>query len=223
MEREVSRNPVTPPLNQEAIDLLTELCFRHDDPIEKVDTLFIFGSTNHLAGLVTTIRNILDLDATKNVVITGGIAGYIDSTKITKPESEIILDAINPSLYPDSKFYLESKSTNTFENVKNSLDLAPLQDVSTLLFIAKSHAVGRAYLTLRKFFPGVTISQKEYTVVYPGATEPLTSQNWHQSEFGRSRVWGEYERIKKYGTRGDIEFDEVRDILDSMEELLRSK
>jgi hypothetical protein len=89
-------------------------------------------------------------------------------------------------------------------------------DCSSLLFIFKAHAAGRGYLTLRKFFKQAEILQQSFEVKYSRANSLLTRDNWFTFDFGRERVWGEYLRIKTYGARCDIEYDEVESLVNEI-------
>ena len=53
---------------------------------------------------------------------------------------------------------------------------------------------------------------------YTEATDVIARENWHTFEFGRTRVWGEFLRIKTYGQRGDIEYNEVRELVEEIDQ-----
>ncbi len=49
------------------------------------------------------------------------------------------------------------------------------------------------------------------------AEKEITRYDWHTFDFGRRRLWGEYLRIKEYGNREDIEYEEVKDLVEEIE------
>lgn len=210
-EREIPRNPKTPELNDEVIALLTDLCFRKDDPPQEADMLFIFSSPIYTKKVAALAKDMLIGGLIQKVFVTGGVPEYKDSRTIVKPEAELLLELLSPQNFPSVQFFTENRSHNTLENVTEAMRVYDFRDVKKLWFIFKSHAAGRGYLTLRRFLPDAVLLQRTLDFQYEGVDLPLTRENWHTFPFGRERVWGEYLRIREYGQRGDIAFDEVRD------------
>ncbi len=221
--REVERHPMTPKLNDELIRLLTRLCFKPDDPLEVVDLIFVFSTTIGIEQLASLIEDLLDKKISPKVFISGGTPNYLDTIKISKPESELVLNLINLSKFPNVKFYTENKSMNTLENVTEALKILDFKNYKKILYVFKRHDPRRAYLTLRKFLPDTKLIQKTFSPVYPDTDRPLNERTWYTYNFGISRVWGEFLRIKKYGQRGDIAFDEeTKKLVDKIDSLLES-
>src|ERR1035437_4701037 len=106
VKSEIERNPQVPVLSSENISLLSELCFRHDDPIERVDMVFVFSSVfgnDHIAEIV---KDLLQREITSQVFLTGGIAIYTESPhKNSVYESQLQLDKFDLTLYPKVKFF----------------------------------------------------------------------------------------------------------------------
>jgi hypothetical protein len=221
---EVERNPKPPKLNRRAIKLITKLCFRKDDDLKKVDGIFVYASMASLDNLVKLINEILLKQISNKIFITGGATPtYLREDlgiESEFKEADTLLNALNLDKYKDLEVFVERKSTNTLENVTETLKFPEFRDCNSLLFIFKSHPAGRGYLTLRKFFPNSEILQQTFDAKYRRSEKEITRDNWHTFDFGRSRVWGEYLRIKKYGSRGDIEYDEVRELVEEIEESL---
>jgi hypothetical protein len=215
-KREISKNPKAPELNSEAINLLTRLCFRQNDEIEKVDLIFVLGSTDFLQ-TSNIVRSLLKKNISKFVLIAGGMPKFEDSAILNKSEAEIILDNIQTADFPDVEFVLEKYSNSVTENVVNGLKLLE-QPVKSLMFVNRSQGAGRCYLTLKKHFPNTKILQQVFESNYEGI--PVGKDNWFKTEFGRGRVWGEFLRIKKYGQDGRIEFVEVADIVKRIDEVI---
>lgn len=222
MKREIDKNPTTPRLSAKAKELLTELCFRKDDDLQKVDGIFVFASTMDIEKLAKLIEKILDKNISKKVFITGG---RIPDEKVRQlaltrgsTEANLLLNALDVHRFKDVRFYTETRSTNTLENVTETLKNSEFTKCKSLLFIFKSHAVGRGYLTLRKFFPSARLYQVSYYPRYEPVNKIITRSNWHSFAFTKGRVWGEYLRIKKYSSRGDINYASVEKLLDNIEE-----
>jgi hypothetical protein len=218
---EIERNPEPPKFNKKAIKLITKLCFRKNNNLKKVDGIFVYSSIAGIDRLVKLLNEILSEDISNKIFITGGITPkHIKEDLGIKPElteADTLLGALDLGKYKDLEVFVERKSTNTLENVMESLKNPEFKECKSLLFIFKSHAAGRGYLTLRKFFPSVEIIQQSFNTKYDKAEKEITKDNWYTFDFGRRRVWGEYLRIKTYGTRGDIEYEEVRDLVEEIE------
>ena len=222
--REVEGHPEAPLLSEELTRLLTELCFRPDDSIEPVDLLFVFSSTTGTDLLAKLVEDLLDKGITNKVFITGGIPAFEDAEKIPKPECELVLEKIDKTKYPGVQFYTEDKSTNTLENLTEALKVLDFSSYDRVMFIFKKHDPRRAYLTLRRFLPKTKLIQKTFAPIYTGTDRSLDKDTWHTYDFGISRVWGEYLRIKKYGERGDIAYDEdTRSLVLQIENLIAQK
>ncbi len=209
--QEIKRNPQTPELSQEAIELLTKLCFRPDTQLEPVDLIFEFSSPREPDRVVQIIENLLKNNISRKVFVTGGMPDFVDSPKLGKSESEILLEKIDLSKFPEVQFFSENKSTNTLDNVTEALKVLDFRNYEKVLFIFKRHDSMRAYLSLKKFLPNTKILQQTFAGLYVGTDRPLDENTWHTYEFGKTRVWGEFLRIKKYGRRGDIFYDEKID------------
>lgn len=215
-QQEIQREPEIPPLTERAIEILSTLCFRENDPISKTDLLFVFGTRKNIPEASEQVRTLLDADITTRVLLTGGpTQGY------ETQESTLLLSAIDPMRYPNVTFLCEKTSTNTMENVGHALPIYDLSQLASVTFVFKAYAAGRGYLTLRKATSDSRILQAAYPVSYPGTNGPLTAENWHRTTTGIKRVWGEFERIRLYGRRGDIAYEEVRKQVEEVEHQLR--
>lgn len=219
-KREIELSPNPPDLNAEAIELLTKLCFRPDDKLEKADLIFAFSSTTEIEKFAQTISKLVEEGISEKVFIAGGVPKFLDSTHIPQAESAITLELIGPGKYPSVQFFNETRSTNTLENVTEALKVLDFSSYKTVVYVFKKHDCRRAYLTLRKFLPSTKLIQHTFEPTYPGTDRPLNKDTWHTYDFGRSRVWGEYLRIKKYGERGDIAYDqETKNLVDDIDRI----
>lgn len=223
----IEKNPPVKKLPPKAKELLTELCFRKNDELQKVDGIFVYASCTGIEELVVLVNKILTQQLSSKIFITGGITPpkyRRDSQQTTHlTEADSILSALQPDQHKNLEVFVEKKSTNTLENVTETLHYPEFKHCKSLLFVFKSHAAGRGYLTLRKFFPKAMILQQTFDTKYEQANKEISRDNWHTFEFGRSRVWGEFLRIKTYGSRGDIEYNEVKQLVVQIENEIKAQ
>lgn len=205
--KEIPREPLAPKMNDEVIELLTNLCFRKNDvlPIDS-ELLFVFGSISCLASMTCELTEIITNKKIKKLIITGGINPN-SSRKLYRPESDIILEQINHLIDEKIIVITEDSSTNSLENVENTLKLYNFPPNSSLCFVHKYHAAGRGFLTLKKFLPTLEIKQRAFPA------KKCLPETWFENENFKKLVWGEFLRIKTYGERGDIAFSEKEKIV----------
>jgi len=208
--REVQKNPTVPALGRGAISLLTQLCFRNDDPASAADAVFLFSNPVERERMVQSIERAIRDFGAKHVIVTGGVSELYDLRGTGRAEADYIMEVVDVKKFPDVRFTLERTSLSTLSNVTEALKLIDLSSFRRIVFVSKAHAAGRCYLTLRKYVPQTTLLQRTWSASYKERNKPITRDNWVEDAFGQSRVWGEYLRIKKYGERDDIAFEEVR-------------
>lgn len=217
----LERNPDPPLFNKEACQLITRLCFRKDDQPQKVDGIFVYASAIGLKDLSDLIKKLLLQGFSDQLFLTGGITPQPLSKELEikdkQCEADLILNKLGPKETKGVKVFVERKSSNTLENVTETLKNPAFKKCRNLIFIFKAHASGRGYLTLRKFFPQTKILQQSFAVTYPRASQPIKRETWSTFDFGRRRVWGEFLRIRKYGAKGDIAHQEVKNLIKKIE------
>jgi hypothetical protein len=160
--REIEKEPDVPELSVEQIKIITDLCFRADDVLEPADLIFVFGSFNHVQELAGIISDLLSKKLSKKVFITGGKPDYVDSAKIEKSESLLVLEYIDQQLFNDVKFYNENKSMHTTGNVTEALKVLDFSNYKKIIYIFKAHTAGRGYLTLKRYLPHTKLMQKNF-------------------------------------------------------------
>ncbi|MBY0544876.1 MAG: YdcF family protein [Gammaproteobacteria bacterium] len=221
MKREIPKKPAVPRLNNEMINALSMLCFREDNAFNQddLDTVFVFGTAVSLDKASEIILELTQKSSVKKLVLTGGSPTYHDSFQIQKAESLLLYDLIEDKLPKHVRVFLETKSHNCQENVTNSLEY--LQESGRIALVTKNFGMSRHYLTFKKHFPDKALFPQSFAALYPESEVLITNENWYQHESHISRVWGEFLRIKSYGTRGDIIFDEVKHWVDKIDLLLQ--
>jgi hypothetical protein len=167
---EIERNPIPPRLNKKAKELITKLCFRKNNSLKKVDGIFVYSSIVGMDELAKLIEKILSKGISNKIFITGGITPKMLAKdlkiKTGLTEADTLLNALKIDRYKNLKIFVERKSTNTLENVTETLKNPDFKKCKSLLFIFKSHAAGRGYLTLRKFFQSAEILQQTFDTKY---------------------------------------------------------
>jgi len=222
-DRLISKTPDAPThINKRLRLLLTKLCFRFEEQFDFVDLVFVYGTPFFFDQAASIVSSILERKATTKVIITGGIVPHGEPFVTQKSEARLIYEKIT-GLYENVTFYLEEQSKNTLENAIGGLKVLNFRHYATMCFVFPSHGAMRGYLTLKKFLPRTRLLQRTYDAQYPGESQQVSKDDWHNSECGRKRVWGEYLRIKQYGQRGDIEYKEVKCLVEEIDEYITSK
>ncbi|WP_226537211.1 YdcF family protein [Fictibacillus halophilus] len=202
----ISKEPENvPELTTAQIDWLTDIVFYYDGKPEPCDAVFVFGGTHpgHWEKTIEAYRSGLS----SLFIVTGGVsptgkkhAGWKERTT---PESHVIRRKILEAGVPEECILYEDSSKNSMENVLYALEVFDFTKVKSLLVVTKEHVAGRQIRTLQKHLPEtVRFVPYGFSAVYSGGG--ITRDNWHLTHEGRSRVWGEYLRICKYGDAGHL-------------------
>jgi hypothetical protein len=216
--RQIPKNPTVPPLNEQAISLLTMLCFREDNE-GFADAMFIFGTRTSMDKQASVAIDLLSKYQYSNLILTGGIPLYDGTPVFNKTEADLLHAELKQHIPTKTKLFLEKSSTNTLENVTKTIKIHDLSQHEKIIFITKSFAAGRAYLTLRKYLPQCIIIQKTYDPTYLDDKLIVSRSDWHDAKEGRARVWSEFLRIKHYGQRDDIAYKEISSIVEEIEQI----
>lgn len=221
MKREISKTPVPPPLTPALCDALTQVCFMPEVALTKVDVLFVFGTPVAIEALATHVNKLLSAALSDQVIIAGGQVQLGEPLKHNTSESRLIHAAIPATRFPKVHFTLEEQSLNTLENVKNALPHLQLYATRRIGYVFPAYGARRGYLTLRRFLPEATLLPFCFYAHCLNGQSVITHDRWHLNERARSRVWGEYLRIKCYGERGDIAYgQDMQQLVQRVESLL---
>lgn len=230
LHREVSKNPETPDLNSQAIDLLTKLVFRHDDEWQKSDAFLVHGRASDRDRLVQAenIYNVIQNKFASTIILTGGRPDFhgSDHDVVSQSESEMLFNTLDMAKIANEHILIEKESISTYDNILNSMKLFDFSKSSKVTFLSAAFGAGRTYLTYRKLLPHLDMVQRSMTTLMDG--QEITSDSWSEFEVSRKRIWGEYLRIVMYGDNeipkssglmGVIEFEEVRDLVVRINEI----
>lgn len=222
LQREISKVPECPDMDNELISALTDLCFQQES-ITGSDLLFVFGSNVQHREIADIIKYMLDNELVDQVLITGGIANYNGSFYKKQAESEQIKSFIPLEKYKDKRIYTENKSKNIIENIIEAKKIISFKNIRSMTFLAHSYASTRAALSLNKYFPEIEL----HCIPLPLPTDflkyPISRQMWSKTEYGRGLIWGEYLRLLTYGERGDFPIEGIREALDHVKALADQK
>lgn len=206
MKPMISKTPDVPSqLTQEEIDFLTQVTFYEEVSPQKCDVLFIFSGTHpgHWEKAIEAYQK----GYVDKILVTGGrsLTGtpHPDWHFEGQTEADVIMAFLLEAGIPKDCIVAEKKSTNTLENVTCAKEVFDFSTVDRVMFSCKSHATGRQWRTLVRNIPN-EIEYIPYTFDAAYKETPISRYNWMETEIGRSRVWGEYLRIKYYGEKGDI-------------------
>jgi uncharacterized SAM-binding protein YcdF (DUF218 family) len=194
-----------PELTKEQIDWLTDIVFYYDDIPELCDAVFVFGGTHpgHWEAAIKAYQTGLS----RTFVVTGGVsptgkkhAAWEDRML---PESLVIKRKMIEAGVPEKYIIHEETSRNSMENVIHALEVFDFTKVKSLLVVSKAHCAGRQIRTLQKYLTEeIHFVPFGFPAVYSG--KGIRRDNWHLTNEGRSRVWGEYLRICMYGDAGNL-------------------
>ncbi len=205
-------------LTPKLIKLLTRLCFREKSPFTLVDLTFVFGTSFFLENVSFILSHLITHDLTPAILLTGGISPEGNPQENSKSQARLIYEKIK-SISGNIRIYLEENSQNTLENVTKGIELFDFTGKNKVGFVFPSYASQRGYLTLRRFLPQKQIMQFSYDATFPDSICPISAEKWHTFDAGRRRVWGEFLRIKQYGQRGDIAYEEIKDLIEAIDHL----
>jgi uncharacterized SAM-binding protein YcdF (DUF218 family) len=136
------------------------------------------------------------------LIFSGGL-GSITRHLMTRPEAELFADAAARAGVPRERMLLESRSTNTGENVLFTKQLLSERglDVRRFILVQKPYMERRAFATFKKVWPepdvmvtSPQVSMEEYLRAY--SNESLSAAGVV------SIMVGDLQRIRVYGERG---------------------
>lgn len=183
---------------EQDIQKITDYMFLDSEP-HMADLAIIFG-TRHKEP-IDVFLNLYKKKIVTKVLIAGGTNRMTGSN-----EAEGIAKTLKQRGVNSGDILLENKSTNSLENVVFSKEVIDdkigLKNITDIIYITKHYHAKRALLTLKKYFPQhINFHPMIYSLYNFDKT------NWHESEMGKKKILGEYEKIKKYQEKGDIARD----------------
>jgi uncharacterized SAM-binding protein YcdF (DUF218 family) len=182
----------------------------------------VFGNAAICGALANEVANYYHQGYFPHIVITGGIL----RDQIDPEEQEFLTEAESIERHllargvPKECIFKEELATNTQQNVINCKALfnenAALQGAESIISFGNIKASRRFLMTLKANWPEVFAMQVGVNAFHHPA--PL----WHENEYFRGSVLGQYERLDEYIKNGwikEVDIDEIN----KKAELLRFK
>ncbi len=201
----LAKEPAPPEFTAAQVEVLTEVVFLPERAPSPCDAIFVFAGTH--PGHWCKAAEAWQRGFGPRVIVTGGRnprgGAHASWDHGDTAEADVIARHLGAVGVPDSALTIERQSTNTLENVLEACRVFPFSSIRSLLFVCKSHAAGRQYLTLARHLPaGLDYVPFTFDADYGGVA--VGRRTWAETDAGRRRVWGEYLRILLYSRRGDI-------------------
>jgi uncharacterized SAM-binding protein YcdF (DUF218 family) len=179
-------------------DEITELLFVREAPA-KADLAMVFAAANELDLAHRTRRGAAlyhEGFAAKLLVTGGGVLAGI------RPETKRMKDIAREHRVPDEDLLVEDRSSNSFDNVRFSLELLEQRDLlrrlSTVILVSSEWHMRRVLLTMKAFFPG------NLRFLCCPTTEGCTRENWRGSQACRREVMREALLLETFLETGAI-------------------
>lgn len=204
----IPNNPPTPALSDTLIDEITTIVFGAPTPPTPCDLIFIFGGSH--PGLWTTAAAAYHAQLGPHILVTGGYkptaVHHHTWQHGTRPEALVIRDELVARGVPNAHITIETRSTNSLENVRFAQEVYDFSTLTSILVICRNHGVGRQVRTLRRHIdPRITVHAYPFATNHGRDGIPITRANWMTTATSRAGVFGHLLKIIKYGRKGDIE------------------
>lgn len=165
---------------------------------QKADLIFIFGTATY-KNVAEKAYELYKKGLASKIMISGGLNEITNEN-----ESKMISEELISLGVKRKDIILEDKSTNTLENVLFSKKVIEekigFKNIKKVLLVVKNYHSRRAMMTFKKYFP----KSVEFLPI-PYKVFDFTKSSWFETEKGKEKVVGEYNKIKQYLKEGDIE------------------
>ena len=183
-------------MNNINTEKITNYIFLESKP-QKADLAIVFGTRHKEA--IEKVYKLYKEGLIPKILVSGGTNVITEENEAHKMRDLLISKGV---LKRD--IILEDQSTNTLENVLFSKNIIKekigFNNLNSIIAVTKHYHSRRALMTIKKHFPkNIIITPVAYKIY------GFTRDDWFKSEIGKEKVLGEYERIKKYIKKGDIE------------------
>ena len=124
--------------------------------LEPADLLFVLGS--HDLRVAEHAADLFHRKLAPRVVLSGGIGTRLAGPWV-RPEAEMFAEVMRARGVPESALLLETRSTNTGENVRFTRELLAEQGLSvrSVIAVQKPYMERRTFATIRKQWPDVAL------------------------------------------------------------------
>ena len=124
--------------------------------LEPADLILVLGS--HDLRVAEHAADLFHRRLAPRVVLSGGL-GRLTADAWTRPEAEMFAEVLRGRGVPESALLLESRSTNSGENVQFTRQLLAEQGITvrSMIAVQKPYMERRAFATIRKQWPEVAL------------------------------------------------------------------
>ena len=196
-----------PSLSSALIAEITQIIFGEPQSIQPCDLIFIFGGSH--PGLWENGAQAYNQGLGQDIVVTGGYkptalrhSSWQDGQKA---EAEVIQRELIKLGVPEESIFIETKSTNTYENVRYALEVYNFEPVSSILAICKSYGVGCQTRTLQaQVDANVKIIPFPFDTQLGGDGPFITRSNWSNFPNGQAYMFANVLKMPQYGQAGHL-------------------
>jgi uncharacterized SAM-binding protein YcdF (DUF218 family) len=161
--------------------------------LQKADLIIVAGSGSAKVPLKAAF--LYKKRFADKIIFTGGL-----NEKLKMYESKFMINIALKNGVRKDDIYSDIRSTNTRENAIQAKKIIR----KNKLKYAKIIIIGLAYHTLRLKMTFAKVFPKSELLVISPKGELIRKDNWWISEYGRTRVLAEVEKIGKYYVKGDL-------------------
>lgn len=164
--------------------------------IEKADCIIVLGSHDRR---VAERGAELFLQAYAPYIVFSGYLGALTSGKWEIPEAEIFAEIAAKMGVPEDRILIESKSTNTGENVSFTRSLLTCRGINpeSAIVVHKPYAERRAYVTFQKVWPELKVR-----ITSPGYSYENYPNEEITKEHAINIMVGDFQRVMVYPQKG---------------------
>lgn len=193
-------------MNQEEIDALAKTIWNYhhlNHRLKNADCIFVLGS--HDVRVAEYAADLFLQGLAPYIIFSGGF-GRLTADVFKKPEAEIFANIAMAKGVPRDKIIIESKSTNTGENIQFTREVLEKKglDFNFFILVQKPYMERRAYATFKKIWP-----EKEFIVRSPQISFEDYPNNEISKETLINIIVGDLQRINDYPELGFQIFQEI--------------
>lgn len=183
--------------------------------LRKADAIFALGSND--VRVAERAAELFNQGYAPYLIFSGNV-GILTKDRFSKPEAEVFADIARSMGVPEECILLESRSTNTGENILFTKSLLAEKglDVKSLLLVQKPYMERRAYATFMQRWPGIELLVTSPQISfdeYPTSDLPI--------DLVVNLMVGDLQRIKLYPEKGyQIPQEIPEDVWSAFEELV---
>lgn len=206
-------------MKNKTIDQLAKILWEYNNinqPVSKSDIILVLCSNDTRVaqyGAELFIKNLAPI-----MIFSGG-QGVLTKDIFNKPEAEVFADEAIKLGVPKYKILLETKSTNTGENIDFTKELISRQNIKSdsIILVQKPYMLRRSFATFKKRWP-----DQQFTVTGPKISFEDYPNETISKDLLINIMVGDTQRIKLYAEKGfQIPQDMPDMVWEAYEELVK--